>query len=245
MRIAVISDIHGHAVALEAVLADIDHAAVEQVVCLGDAIQGGAQPVEVVALLRERGFPVVMGNADAWLLSGVATDREPVTEQQERVRRWSVAQISDDDRAFIAAFQPVVELPLPAGGSLLAFHGSPASFDDFIFPTTPEEEVRDMLPPGRARLFCGGHTHLQQLRRLGDALFVNPGSIGLAYDHAQAGEVFHADPWAEYAIVTAGAAGELAVEFRRVPYDVDRYVGITRASGTPAAGDIAQRLGCA
>ncbi|HNQ95372.1 MAG: metallophosphoesterase family protein [Anaerolineales bacterium] len=43
MRIAVISDMHGNNLALEAVLADIKRQGTDQLVCLGDAIQGGPQ----------------------------------------------------------------------------------------------------------------------------------------------------------------------------------------------------------
>ena len=65
MRLAVISDIHGECFALEQVLHDIRRQGIEEVVCLGDAVQGGSQPAETVARLRELHCPVVMGNADA------------------------------------------------------------------------------------------------------------------------------------------------------------------------------------
>ena len=38
---ALISDIHGNAVALEAVFADIDRRGIDTVVCLGDIVAGG------------------------------------------------------------------------------------------------------------------------------------------------------------------------------------------------------------
>ena len=74
MNVAVISDIHGNQTAFDAVLADIAAQGItrDRIVCLGDAIQGGPQPVEVVATLRDLGCPVVMGNADDWLLTGVS-----------------------------------------------------------------------------------------------------------------------------------------------------------------------------
>src|SRR5512147_2271681 len=104
MRFAVISDIHGNCVAFDAVLADIPLQSVDAIVCLGDAIQGGPQPADVVARLREIACPVVMGNADAWLLSGVLTGQENVTPDRqakmETVRAWSLAQLSAEDRAF-------------------------------------------------------------------------------------------------------------------------------------------------
>lgn len=135
MRVAVISDVHGNALALGAVSADTARAAVDRIVCLGDAVQGGAQPEEVVARLRELACSVVIGNADAWLLSGEETGAEaPATSWMLAVREWSLGQRSPGDRAFIAAFQATVEVPLPVGKPLLCAHGSPHSFDDAILP---------------------------------------------------------------------------------------------------------------
>ena len=60
----------------------------------------------------------------------------------------------------------------------------------------------------------GGHTHQQWARRLGERYYVNPGSVGLAYDHHQPEESFRADPCAEYAVLTVNGPG-VGVEFRR------------------------------
>ena len=64
MRIALISDIHGNLVSLKVVLADIDRAGVDQIVCLGDVAALGPQPREVVEQLRALGCPCIMGNHD-------------------------------------------------------------------------------------------------------------------------------------------------------------------------------------
>ncbi len=68
MRLALISDIHGNNVALEAVLTAISTQNITQVICLGDVASTGPQPCEVIKRLREIGCPVVMGNMDVWLL---------------------------------------------------------------------------------------------------------------------------------------------------------------------------------
>src|SRR4029079_1573854 len=106
MRIATISDMHGNNIAFDAVLADLQGQSVDQIVCLGDAIQGGPQPAEVVARLRDLGCPVVMGNADAWLLTGEETGAEPIAPERLRkmseIRTWSLAQLSAGDQGFIA-----------------------------------------------------------------------------------------------------------------------------------------------
>ena len=238
MRIAVISDIHGEYFAFEQVLQDIQRQGIEQIVCLGDALQGGSQPAETLARLRELNCPVVMGNADAWLISGVETStNEEVSEKQREVRAWSLAQLSESDLAFIQQFRPTIEIPLEGEKNLLCFHGSPRSFDEIILPDTPDDVVRDFMAGYNATLLTGGHTHTQQMRRLGNSWYFNPGSVSLAYnweftDLAQKRTMV--DPWADYAIVTS-EGGCLGLTFRHVPFDVNELSRIIRASGRPYA----------
>jgi len=238
MRIAVISDIHGNALALDAALADLRAQRIDQTVCLGDAIQGGPQPAEVVSRLRDLGCPVVMGNADKWLLTGVVTGAEPSSPEREAkldaVRQWSLSKLSNADKAFIEAFLPTVEIPLEGGHNLLCFHGSPRSFDEVFLPLTPQEEFEKGLGEYVPNILTGGHTHVQYIRRLADTFFFNPGSVGLAYSHEQPEDEFHADPWAQYAVLTS-EGDKLGLEFRRIPYDVTKLIEVYRQSGKPYA----------
>src|SRR5512143_2857365 len=149
MRIAVFSDIHGNDLAFEYVEADIKKQKVDQLVCLGDAIQGGPQPTAVVQRLRALNCPVVMGNADAWLISGVETADEGIPSERlkkmETIRQWSLSQLTANDQAFISRFQPTITIPLEDGLDLLCFHGSPTSFDDVIVPAAPQEIFQKFL----------------------------------------------------------------------------------------------------
>jgi len=233
MRIAILSDVHGNCVGLDAALSDLQQHPADQIVCLGDMIQGGPQPAEVVARLRALDCPIVLGNADAWLLTGQATDAEPSTAQQLAVREWQLTLLSAEDRAYIERFQATVEVDL-GGRALLCFHGSPNSFDEIILPTTAEEEVQRMLGPFAPALMCGGHTHLQQIRRLDDTLFFNPGSVGFAYSHQQPEGSFKADPWTEYAVLSYDN-GRIGLEMRRVPYSAEALIQVYLASGRPYA----------
>jgi len=246
MKLAVISDIHGNYVAFAAVLADLERAAPARVVCLGDAIQGGPQPAEVARGLRALACPVVMGNADDYLLKGTASDAEAVSPERQAkmdaVRAWSLAQLSEADKAFIASFTPTVTDPLDGTRALLGFHGSPESFDHVLLPTTPEDEFQARLGPYAPSLMCGGHTHLQQVRRLGDTFFFNPGSVGFAYNAQQDEAGFQADPWAEYALLTV-ADGRLGLEFRRVPFDAAELRRVYRESGRPFGEEAAGQYG--
>jgi predicted phosphodiesterase len=245
MRLAVLSDIHGNAYALDQVLADLENHPTDALVCLGDAIQGGAKPRETVLRLRELAIPVVMGNADDWLLTGIESGAEKITPERllkmQAVRAWSLAQLTDDDRAFIAAFQPTITIPLSDTKKLVCYHGSPKSFDDVMLPDTPYETFVEFLNGGDAQfLYCGGHTHVQFLRRVGNSFHFNPGSVGLAHSHHQPDDDFYFDAVAEYALLTV--EGErVALEFRRVPYDAHAVVEIYRASGRPFAQEMIQQ----
>jgi putative phosphoesterase len=236
MRIAVISDMHGNDYAFETVEADINNQKVDQIVCLGDAVQGGPQPAEVVKRLCRLNCPVVMGNADAWLITGEETADEGIPLERLRkmadIRLWSLSKLTEDDIDFIAKFQPTITIKLEGGLDLLCFHGSPASFDDIILPAASEEGFQKFLGAYSNHVLTGGHTHAQQIRRLGDLFFFNPGSVGFAYSHNQPDNDFHADPWAEYAILTA-VGSQVSVEFRRVPFDAQEMVCIYHESGRP------------
>lgn len=240
MRIAVISDMHGNDLALEVVEADIKNQNVDQIVCLGDAVQGGPQPAQVVQRLRRLNCPVVMGNADAWLLSGEETGDEGIPPERLRkmgeIRLWSLSQLNEDDQTFISKFQPTITIELEDPLELLCFHGSPTSFDDIILPDAPREVFQKFLGSYSSRILTGGHTHAQQIRRNGDLFFFNPGSVGFAYSHYQPDGQFHADPWAEYAILTV-KSNQTSLEFRRISFDMEKLIRIYREGGRPFADE--------
>jgi len=179
-----------------------------------------------------------MGNADVWLISGTETADEGIPPERLKkmgeIRTWSLSRLTEEDRAFIANFQPLVTISLEDGPDLLCFHGSPTSFDEIILPAAPKEEFQKILGPYAGHILTGGHTHAQQIRRNGKHFFFNPGSVGFAYSHYQPDGQFTADPWAEYAILTV-ENDQTSLEFRRVPFDVQELIHIYRASGRPFA----------
>jgi putative phosphoesterase len=226
LKIGLFSDVHGNLTAFDAFLADLERRPVDRLVCLGDVVQGGPQPVECLERLRSLDCRVVMGNADWYVLTG-DPGGEPETELQRQVREWTAAQLSESDREYMESFTPTVEEP-----PLHAFHASPASFEDVILPATPEEEFRRLLGEPDALVLAGGHTHQQFLRRRAGSTFVNPGSVGLSYDHALVEEVVRFDPWAAWAVIEADD-GRVSIEFRRAPFDREQVVAAVEASSIP------------
>jgi putative phosphoesterase len=235
MRVLIISDVHGNCFALDTLLNEIKDEQFDSIVCLGDAIQGGPQPAETVARLRELACPIVMGNADDFLFTGRDTGAEKMSEERRTqlnaVREWQLSKLSHKDLEFIKRFQPTVRIPLEEDKTLLCYHGSPQSYDDVILPQTPEEDVRGYLSPDDNTIYAGGHTHMQFIRHFGQSFHFNPGSVGFAHHH-NANEAFRANAWAEYAVLSS-IKGRLSLEFRRLSYDVNKLIEIYRASSRP------------
>jgi predicted phosphodiesterase len=226
VRTALIADIHGNFISLQAVLADAGRRGADRIVCLGDVAATGPQPLEAIEAIAALGCDVVQGNTDAWLL-------EPADEavQDDDTRRileidlWVHEQLRPHHLEILRGYAPVVTL-----GDLVCYHGSPRANDDVILPTTPDTELARMLEGYTVPVLAGGHTHLAMLRRHGQSLVINPGSVGVPFEQVP-DSGFRNPPWAEYAIVDQGE-----VEFHRVPVDVGAVTEAALASGMPNGG---------
>jgi predicted phosphodiesterase len=232
MRIALISDIHGNLLALDAVLAELEHESFDRLICLGD-VAVGPQPREALARVRELDCPVIMGNWDAAFVEGMPPAGDPVMQKLVDVGAFWAGALEPADRDYIRTFMPTLEVELDGGGTLLCYHGSPNSYNDWLFATTPDDEVARMLDGFDAPLMAGGHTHLQMMRRREQSVLVNPGSVGLPFRRWWPNTIRIA-PRAEYGLLTVGA-GALSIDLRRTGYDVEAMLQLCRESGMPHA----------
>lgn len=235
-RIALISDIHGNLTALEAALADIKKHKADVTVCLGDVALDGPQPVEVIHRLRDLVIPVVMGNTDDWLLHPQPEKaKDDDARRQQAIALWAAEQLTETERALLAAYAPTLAFNLD-GTSLLCYHGSPRSCEERIEPETPTKELDKFFEEQQATLLAGGHTHEAMVRRYGESVILNPGSVGRPMMHPQAGSEKNTyNPlWAEYALITVDGA-DLTISLRRVPYDLTDLAAAAHASGMPHA----------
>jgi putative phosphoesterase len=240
--LALISDIHGNGVALEAVLTDLARRDVEQIVCLGDLAAGGPQPREVIVRVRELGCRTVRGNADRWLLDGLPPGRSAETRRLGEVVAWARARLAQEDLDFLAALPQTLSIGSADGPSLFCFHGSPRADLDALLATTPDAELDDLMAEApQATVNAAGHTHLQLLRRHRDRLLVNPGSVGLPLGSLTASLTAPPLPaWAEYALVEDDGLG---IAFRRLPVDVGALAAATAAMPCPTwAIDLERRI---
>ena len=232
MRIALISDIHGNMVALEAALADIQRGGADQIICLGDVALDGPQPGEVIERLRDLDIPVIKGNTDHWLLNPIPQSAEGEDEQQESaIEQWTAAQLSAAQRELVMDYHDKLWLDFGHGRTLLCYHGSPLSFNDRIEPDTPLDDLDRWFAAERALVNAGGHTHEPMIRRYGSSTLVNPGSVGLPLLKPTGASAIH-PAWAEYALLERDEGG-LAITLRRVPYALADLTAAAHASGMP------------
>ena len=108
MRVALISDLHGNLVALDAVRADARRLGVDAVVCLGDVATLGPHPREVLAAVDELGTPTILGNHDEFLLEPALIARyteAPIIHDAVAAAR-SRARSSSTTRLVIATSAP-------------------------------------------------------------------------------------------------------------------------------------------
>ncbi len=222
-QFAVIADIHGNVLALEAVLADIAARGITRVIDLGDCVSGPLWPAETCDRLIALGLPTVRGNHDRWVTDWPA-DRLGATD------RFTRAALTDRHLGWLRALPPAQVLP-----GALAVHGVPGDDTKYLlerassFRLVPDAPAaiaarlgvpREGDPP--ALVLCG-HSHQPRLMRLPDdgPTVLNPGSVGCpAYqdpgDEPHVSEV--GSPHARYAVVSLSGGG-VSADLIAVEYD--------------------------
>jgi len=208
MQVGVVSDIHGNAVALEAVLGELPE--VDTVVCAGDVVGYNPWHAECVETVREREIPTVSGNHDRAVAGGNSFGFNSMAGAGVRHARGT---LTDDQIAWLA------DLPTERvlfDGRMKVVHGHPDDPDRYTYPG---EFTPELL--GEEDVLVMGHTHVQHHERFAEGTVMNPGSVGQPRD---------GDPRAAYAVVDLDE-GTVAEE--RVAYDIDRVIGAVEAAGLP------------
>ncbi len=153
MRVAVISDIHGNAEALDAVLDDIDYVGADFSVCLGDVVGYYPDPEYCVDVIRDRAVYTVCGNHDRAVTGGIPTDN--FNEHAEAALYWTETRLSVESKLFLASLPPLIRIE----GMVFA-HASPNSPESFRYLF---DNDRRALSEAFSELVCRagfvGHTH--------------------------------------------------------------------------------------
>jgi putative phosphoesterase len=224
MRVAVIADIHGNQLALEAVLEDLSHQpAIDHLVIAGDLCLNGPCPQQVLEIVQKLECPVIRGNVDVEVVNE-APDKGP--KKRTNVN-WTREQIGPAGIDYLASL-PFSHLITNSGGSdLLIVHANPLNVEEAIFPNAPDSDLERLL--GELESTVGalafGHLHIAYTRRWRHLLLADVGSCGVPRDE---------DLRAAYAILL-WQDNAWEAEIRRVAYDVKAVVKQIKTSGIPNA----------
>jgi predicted phosphodiesterase len=206
MRFLCVSDIHGHARALRAVLKEADDHGWDQLVACGDLCFPGPDPLEVWKILVDHRALCVQGIGDR-ALAQVDPAKLAAASASERARIDRLKQVHQELGELIIArlgkLPTSANLPLESGHSMLVVHGSPADpSEPFSFDMTDDEVIALLGDAPGDIIVCGG-SHVPFDREVADVRIVNVGSVG----EAPGGGVAHAT------IVTTSQIGVAVRQF--------------------------------
>ncbi|TBL75234.1 metallophosphoesterase family protein [Paenibacillus thalictri] len=225
MRLAVISDMHGNATAFEEVIRDLKEMSPDAVVCLGDIVMKGPQPVECIDMVRSLNpLAVVRGNYDDKFLKSPKTPENYKQELQLRALRYDSEKISLADQEWLTQLPHGHTCDLE-GIQTEMYHASPQSLYKVTYPWATNEELEQLHQQEQTKLVLYGHIHHAYVRYWAGRTIVNCGSIGMPFDR---------DNRASYAVIDF-AGSNLAVQLRRVEYDIEKALKIAKELQMPDA----------
>jgi predicted phosphodiesterase len=217
LRVAVVSDVHGNAVALGAVLAELEREQPDVIVSGGD-LTWGPLPEETFALVSGLGSRFARGNADRAVLENKSSTKK---------EQWMQVHHTPEMREFLAGFEENVVVEVDGLGPVRVCHGSPRSDEECVTPETPEARVREFAEGVDERVIVTAHVHIQFDRAVAGVRSVNAGSVGLPYEGS---------PGAYWALLGPD------VELRRTEYDLEETVERYRATDMPGVEEIIELM---
>jgi putative phosphoesterase len=214
VKLLILSDIHANLPALEAVL----HAegSWDAVAFCGDVVDYGPQPVECIHWIAEHATFRVRGNHDNALAFDVDCHcLGSLREASLATRAWHRTLLAPGDLAFLRSL-PTIEWFQWRGRHFRMSHATPqGDLFEYVTPDDWDRRVEDLT----CDFVILGHTHVQNMRHIGDLVVVNPGSVGFNRDGSGK---------ACYAVYDGRE-----VALKRVIYDVGRTIGALRKSPLP------------
>ena len=233
MKYAIISDIHSNWEALERAYEEIEKKAVDEIVCLGDAVGYGANPSECLALICKVSSEIIMGNHDR-AVEDVKL-RDEFNDWAREAIEWTANVLNPEEKKQIRKFSPIV---IDIERNITWTHGSAHEPDEFHYLFN-EADVRHSFKVLETDFCFFGHTHIPSLfsKKSAEARYltagiyqltkaerylINPGSIGQPRDR---------NPRLGFAFFDSD---RLTLEIVRLDYDNKKAADKIRKAGLPA-----------
>jgi putative phosphoesterase len=229
MRIAVLSDIHGNLVGLDACLADLNaQGGADAIVAAGDLCLDGPKPKKVLQRLQEIGAQALRGNTDRMIAH---PGGDGVGELEAQQIEWTRRDVGDKWVQWLGDLPFAIRIGEDEN-QLLVVHANPTNDVEHIWPDAGDDLLQRLVGDDRATAIAFGHLHLPYVRMWRGKLLVNVASAGLPKD---------GDARAAYAIFTERACG-WEVKHRRVEFDVKKVATQLADCGIPGSGELINTL---
>jgi protein phosphatase len=221
MKILIISDIHGNLEALQTVLAE-PH---DEMWVLGDLVNYGPNPSEVVNLVRRHASLVIQGNHDFAIGNGADPQcSRPFREMARAMREYTVSTLDAQQTEYLRNLPRTAERAV-GGCRFFLCHATPTDPLFHYCPANAERWAAEVVGV-EADVVLTGHTHLPSLLTLTAQQIVNPGSVG---------QPKHGTPMACYAL---WEDGKVCLGAR--PYPVEETV--EKVLSLPVSAEIRSQL---
>jgi predicted phosphodiesterase len=228
MRVAALYDIHANIAALEAVLGELRHERIDEIVVGGDVVPGPV-PRETVERLLHLDLPVhfIQGNCEVAVLELLAGTTPPaVPAEYLPIVQWTADQVRPDYASLFAGWPKTLRLNIPPIGDVLFCHGTPRHENECFTRLTAEDRLLPLFEPFGVPLAVCGHTHMPFDRMVATTRVVNAGSVGMPFGHTGA----------DWLLIGP------EVELRHTTYDVEGACARMRVHGFPDIDSFFTRL---
>ncbi len=233
---ALISDLHSNVEALTAVMKDIRNHGVDEIFCLGDIVNYGPEPNEVIQMLMDQSVKSIYGNHDYSVVDPIE-GLKYIHHTKELLARYTLDVIKEPYLQYLAS------LPLfrKEYGCYFVHSSPPNQFMSHIRAMIEDFGIDHLLDGTGCDVCFVGHTHKEVIYSTSDKGFeidilkdritnreshelfalnlhpkrkyiINVGSVG-----------FHkgGDPYASYCLYDPNTR---RIVFRRVLYDMERFI---------------------
>ena len=230
-RLAVLADIHGNLPALNAVIADMQRFAVQQVIAAGDTVNWGPFSRETLEIVTQRNWAVVRGNNEFYALD-YDTMRAPAHWADFTLPPILGEQLGEDGIGLLACQPDSLSLRFPDAPPLRIVHGIPGNPWQAIFPQTAESVVTTWLESVTESTVVCAHSHIALERHVGRWQLFNPGSVGVPLDGERS---------ASYMIIEGDESGWQLLAHRRIHYDMQPiFAAFSRMKFAERGGNVAR-----